>query len=343
MTKDELDQLEEDLQQSIEASKPPVEYMQVSELLRKASQEYNTRTPDSFVSYGYDFLDNHLGGINEAELVVIGAESGCGKTTFATNILVKASKKHKSVLFSLEDRPEDLILNRMYFKINELRKKDGKNAYPFIAYHKNEIKDLEFKTYQNRAEGALVDTFNDNVDIVRINKILDIAILEKEIEKKSSEGVKLFVIDHLHYFAFDDKSSRADAIQEFMNRLRFVQKKTGARVILIVHYRKLNGSKPTIDSFKDSMAISQNASVIINLWRDRGGGSFADFDSEGDDKGTVNMTEIMIPKIRIPVPEVTFRAEYDPTTNDYKDDSSVEGTEQGDGYSRYKMTNFGGI
>ena len=235
------------------------------------------------------------------------------------------------------------LFSRIFFKINELRKKDDKSAYPFIAYHKHEIKDLEFKAYQERAQQELKDIFSENVEIVKINKILDIAILEKEIEKKVAEGVNLFMIDHLHYFAFESKSSRADAIQEFMNRLRMVQNKTGARVILIVHYRKLNGSKPTIDSFKDSMSISQNATVIINLYRDRGGNAFKHFDSEEDDKGTVNMTEIMIPKIRIPVPEVTFRAEYDPTINDYKDDSSVEGTEQGDGYEKYKKLNFGEI
>ena len=341
----DLDLMEEELKNDIENSKPPVEYIGVSELMDNASLEYDTRKPEDFVSYGYDFLDNHMGGINTSDLIVIGGETGTGKTTFASNMLIKSSKKHKSVLFSLEDRPEDLILQRIFYKINELRKMDGKGAYPFIAYHKNEIKDLEFKAYQERAKQELTKIFSDNVEIVRINKILDIGILEKEIEKKASEGVKLFMIDHLHYFAFEGDSSRADAIQEFMNRLRLVQNKTGARVILIVHYRKLNGSKPTLDSFKDSMSISQNATVVINLWRDRGGGEFDHMVDDEGEKATVDQTHIMIPKIRIPVPEVTFKATYDHSTNDYLDDSTVQGTEQGDGYSKYKMekNNFGSV
>ena len=250
-----------------------------------------------------------------------------GKTTFANNIVLKASKKHKVAVWSLEDNPLSILKQKIYNRINELRIKDGKKRYPFIAFWKNEIDSREFYLYRKQAVEDVQKEIGKNLIYVDTQQVPTIELLEKEIEKQSKLGIKLMLIDHLHKFSFKSQSgmSKADIIEDFMNRLRKVQDKTGMRVILIVHYTKLNGAKPILDSFKDSISIPQNASVVINLWRDR-----------GENENGVNLTKIMIPKIRIPVPEVTFDVQYDETINDYSDDIFVFGTEQGDKYKEVK-------
>jgi len=138
------------------------------------------------------------------------------------------------------------------------------------------------------------------------DEMIDIDILEKLIEKKVLEGVNLFLIDHLHFFdLLKGKNNKSDYVEHLMIRLTILRKKTGARIILIVHYKKLEGTKPKLDSFKDSISIPQNADYVINLWRDR---------SELADKYKTILT---IPKSRNPNGEATIEIEFDPNVNDY--------------------------
>ena len=91
-----------------------------------------------------------------------------------------------------------------------------------------------------------------------------------------------------------------------MIRIKRLQIKTGARIILVVHYKKLEGQKPRLDSFKDSIAIVQNANYVINIWRNR---------AEGADK---NQTIFAIPKSRNPNGECQITVEFNPERNDYR-------------------------
>jgi len=45
-------------------------------------------TLDNVVSYGIDFIDTDYIGILPHELIVVGADSGVGKSAFATNLAV---------------------------------------------------------------------------------------------------------------------------------------------------------------------------------------------------------------------------------------------------------------
>jgi len=101
-----------------------------------------------------------------------------------------------------------------------------------------------------------------------------------------------------------------------------MQKKTGARVLMVVHYKKLDGKKPSLDSFKDSISIVQNANYVINLWRDR------------SEQSQVNSeTLFLIPKTRNPNGEATITAIFDRGINDYVHQVTNYGTPQQDSIS----------
>ena len=86
-----------------------------------------------------------------------------------------------------------------------------------------------------------------------------------------------------------------------------ILKRTGARVLLVVHYKKLNGQRPTLDSFKDAMAIPQNANYVINIWRDRRPKDVRSF-----------TTTFAVSKARNPNGEAMVDVDFDPVTGDYK-------------------------
>jgi len=297
-----------------------MEYLTFSKILKSSIEELNNLRPEDIVSFGYDWLDDKLTALFPGEIVVIGAESGSGKTTFATNIIYKASKNHKCAVFALEDRLPEYGMRALYFEIGKIRKQIGKDAknYKWNDYRKNQIKDPRYQEFLNQAEENLK---NENILFADVKKQMNIDDLEKLIEEKTKEGYSLFLIDHLHYFdLMRGSSTKADYIEQIMVRLHTLLIKTGARLILIVHYKKLGGMKPGIDSFKDSASIFQNANYVINIWRDR----------------TLNATQYIttfsVPKSRNPNGEGTIEVEFDPATNDYKPVKNWWfGTERSDG------------
>ncbi len=297
-------------------------FITFKELLSSAKKELQETKAEDCVSFGYDFLDEIMTGIFKGELAVFGGESGSGKTTLCNNIIYKAARRGvKCAVFALEDRLEEYGMKAMYFKIGQIiREEEGAMTpnYTWNDFRKNNIKDGKIEARMEKAEKALG---LDNVDFFNVNIQMNIDILEAMIDEKVKEGVELFLVDHLHYFDLHaDKVSKADYIEKLMVRLKTMQKRNGARIMLIAHYRKLNGTKPTLDSFKDSVAIIQNANYVINIWRDR---KMAFKDK--NETSSIYTTTFFIPKARNPNGEAMVEVTFNPATGDY-DEHPILGT-----------------
>ena len=308
-------------QKIVEDKKKKVTFLTFTDVLALGYRELVNTDPDKIISFGYDWLDDQLTGIFPGELVIIGGETGTGKTTFATNIIYKTSKKNPCAVYALEDRLEDYGIKSLYFKLGGIRKKyEGKNSvnYDWNDFRRNMITDDKYVKYLNEAKKELENT---NIIFAKVDTMMNIDLLESLIEEQCKKGVKLFLIDHLHYFDMgggDD--SKADYIEQIMVRIRTLQRKTGASVLMVVHYKKLYGKKPSLDSFKDSISIVQNANYVISLWRDR--------TVDKKEKDTQYKTNFYIPKARNPNGEGMIEVEFDPVTGDYVPTTSwVHGTE----------------
>jgi len=288
----------------------PLEFVSMTKVLEMGDVELTNTRAEDIVSFGYSFLDEKLTGIFKGELIILGGETGTGKSTFTANIIQKASKKNKCCVFALEGPLRDYGIKVIYFEIGRLK---GKN-YPWNDYRRNEIKDPEYPKYKAQ---AIENLKNENIFYAKITRQMDIETLEREIDQKVQEGFQLFLIDHLHYFdLLKGQHSKADYIEKIMGRIKALQNKTGARIILVVHYKKLEGRKPTIDSFKDSISIPQNADYVINLWRDR------------SEQGNHLKTLLSVPKSRNPNGEFTLELTFDPNKNDYEKTAESFGTYQ---------------
>lgn len=85
----------------------------------------------------------------------------------------------------------------------------------------------------------------------------------------------MFVIDHLHYFEFDDtRAERLDLqIQNVMHKINEIARKNNVAVLLVAHYRNNTpkmkaGDRPDPSWFRDASAIKQVANVIVQIDRD---------------------------------------------------------------------------
>lgn len=296
-----------------------VDFISFSDVLGRAIDELDAIDPKDIASFGYSWMDDKMTGIFPGDLVLIGGESGTGKTTFATNIIYKAAKAHRCSIFALEDRLNNYGMTALYFELGRIRKVLGRKNYPWNSFRRNEIEDTNYKTLRDQAKESLL-AGKSNVFFADVKVQMDIDMLEAAINEQMSLGTKLFLIDHLHYFDLSKgDSTKADYIEQLMVRLKGIQNRTGASIILVAHYRKMNGQKPTLDSFKDSIAIVHNSNYVVNLWRKR-------INLDDDEFGERFETKIMVPKSRNPNGEFTIDVLFDPDTNDFTDPKTTYGT-----------------
>lgn len=73
-----------------------------------------------FIPSGWEIIDEHLGGLPEVGLIVVGGQPGVGKTTFMAKLSQKFAKQHetkKVVIFSLE-----MIVNELAMRFRDVDK-----------------------------------------------------------------------------------------------------------------------------------------------------------------------------------------------------------------------------
>ena len=315
----EIEKIEE-----AEEKKKDFKFLTFTEVVEMGYQELIKTQPEQIISYGYSWLDDKLVGIFPSELNVLGGESGTGKTALATNIIYRASKKVKCGVYALEDRLPDYGIKALFYEVNRIKKANegaGAKGYWWNDYRLNRIKDSSFQTYLLKAKENLK---NGNIFFAKVEEMMNIDLLESLILEQVKNGVKLFLIDHLHYFDLSSGTdSKSDYVEKIMVRLKTLLIKTEASMILVVHYKKLEGKKPSIDSFKDSIAIPQNANYVINLWRERSSDKAEEIEQLGVNLMPVqkkNITHFMIPKVRNPNGEGTYKAIWNPEKGDYEDE-----------------------
>lgn len=245
-----------------------IESVETREVFKRAFDEINNTKKEDIISYGYSWLDEKLSGIFPGQLILVGGESGTGKSTFTISVMYNCQKP--TAVFALEERLEDYGKKAIYFEIGKIRHAEGKKQYPWNVFVRGELNnDPIFLDYIAKA----YENFKDRKYpyFQKIDKRVTIELVEKRIEVLSiMSGVKLFLIDHLHSFdLISGKNSKADFIEDVMVRLGSLARRLNVSILIVAHYRKLNGNRPTLDSFKDSISIVQNASTVINIWRNR--------------------------------------------------------------------------
>jgi replicative DNA helicase len=287
-----------------------IESVETKEVFKRAFKEIENTNPDDVISYGYTWLDDKLSGIFPGQIILIGGESGTGKSTFSISLVYNCKKP--TAVFALEERLEDYGKKAIYFEIGRIRGSEGKKQYPWNAYVRGGLNgQQQFLDYVAKA----YENFKDRryPFFQKIDKRITIELVEKRIEVLSKmNGVKLFLIDHLHSFdLISGKNSKADFIEDVMVRLGALARRLNISIIIVAHYRKLNGNRPTLDSFKDSISIVQNSSTVINIWRNR---------DDGIAEEERYKTQFIISKTRDLGGEGKIDVRFDPMTGKYTDE-----------------------
>lgn len=238
-------------------------------------------------------------------------------STICNQIANNVSKNwHRVVKYSLENRLENAAKEELFYMCNRLRRKDDKKPYkrwPFIAneYWKDwSMYDELFKDYISKAYKELIKS-----DVIELDKDRNVTIedLVKLMDEEIEKWTRLFIIDHLHYFIFDDNERLDLQIKNVMHILNEMARNNNIAIILVAHYRnttwreRWRGMKPNPNYFRDSSSLKQVAHKIIQLVRD-----------EDDENCDLEVTKFYFTKFRWPLQELVFVATFNLDYYEYR-------------------------
>jgi len=202
----------------------------------------------------WSLVNKAFGGVR-SELVVITAETGNGKSTFARNWIQDCFHQQlPSLLISLE---EGIMSSMFRFSQMEI----GKSPLNFS--------DLEKKAWAQSLEQYpfyYVDWKGPIKEALLLNSI-HYAI--------DTHGIKFIVLDHLDYVekSWRDNRNESYVIGDFLRTLAGIAHSKECMILLVAHPSKLNvqGDRRRevgIDDLKGSSSVKQEADAVFSLYRE---------------------------------------------------------------------------
>jgi len=231
-------------------------FYKLDQYVDESYMDLSTQTGEYQIGYPLNFLKDALGGMTKSELLVIGADSGVGKSEAVNNIAFHNAKEGKKVyIFSLEGDKYDLINRHRYscFLEELARRHQGGLACSYREFLINKIPEKGKDLLQ-----AIDEEIKNNLKTLKVynrKEDLSLALFESHLDLINAEA-DLVIIDHLHYFDFHKKEY--EAINEIMKRIKKIQEKYRIPMILVSHLRK----KDAMRSFPDQADFHGSSNIV---------------------------------------------------------------------------------
>lgn len=243
----------------------------VSLPIRQVIELSNVEDVDIFalekLSTGISKLDRLLyGGLPFGGVHLISAKAGSGKSTFASQLLIKArEEKYKCFAYSGE-LPNYLFKSWMMFQVAG-RKCVFSYSNPGTGYEGYSISKTNKQLISEWFRGYMY--LYDNSAIEGDERVGLLKIIEKVIQQY---GVRVILIDNLMTAMIMDSTSGGNEYEkqtDFINKLRLIGVRYNVLIILVAHMRKNNFGQMSNDEVAGSSNITNLAMLTISI--DRGG------------------------------------------------------------------------
>ncbi len=228
------------------------------ELLDKLSQRDNTITG---VPTGFIDVDRRTAGLHPAELIVLAARPGMGKTSFVLNLAQNAAVKYgkKVAIFNLE-MPGIQIANRLL---------SGEAKISSERIKKGDLRDEDWGKLAAASEvlsksGIYIDD-TSSITATEIGARCRKLMLE--------QGLDLVVIDYLQLMSASGRGggNRQQEISEISRTLKILANDLNIPVIALSQLSRSSDKEkrePVLSDLRDSGAIEQDADIVMFLHRE---------------------------------------------------------------------------
>lgn len=256
----------------------------VSDVFKHIEEVANRKSLVTGVETGFKEFDKITAGLHPADLIIVAARPGLGKTSFCLNIAQHvALKKHQTVgIFSLEMSKEALVKRLLC-------------AEGDIDSHKVNTGYLNKEDWARlgRAAGALSQAR------IFIDDTAGISIVEmrsKARRLKLEHGLDLLIVDYLQLMSGTGQryENRTQEISQISRGLKALAKDLNVPVIAISQLNRAIESRkgdrrPQLSDLRESGSIEQDADLVLFIYRED------DFNATAENSG---LAEIIVGKQR---------------------------------------------
>jgi len=287
-------------------------FLNVNQAIDRHNRDLSKVDPTKLPKYSIKCLNDFMFGMFPGELIVIGADTGVGKSQLSCDIArVNAMAGRKVYLICLEGSKNEVMARYKYEIIaREYYKKPTGMPMSYPLYNANMLTGIE--KYETIAELELSKMEGNLVIYGKSEVSFTIDTLLQQMGR--IRDADLVIVDHLHYFSMLDDSSEAQQLSEIMRRVKDLTQIHNIPVILVSHLRRKSKDRkiPDNDDFHGSSNIAKIADTTILLMPIYGSDALDDKD--------MCPTIIRLGKSRDGLPTYTgFRVRFDPTLRRYQD------------------------
>ena len=233
----------------------PINLVQgVEKFSERIMQEKEKRRQVELLPFGVKYLDDALNGIRRDDFIVFTVRTGGGKTQLASTIAMHNASIGKRVFFfaleaanfEIERRIKYQILSHVYYNVLN---KSAINLN-FQDWYDGLIKDDEILEAEDLIEKKWACDYETLSIIYRNNSSYTVEDFERQLFAYKDRA-DLFVLDHLHFFDFDEKNENL-AYKKIVKKISDVSQILNKPVVMVVHLRKSDrGSRTLIPSEED--------------------------------------------------------------------------------------------
>jgi len=234
-------------------------------LIKRKRGEYKFSTGDSH-------LDTYLAqGFPPGEITTLFGATGVGKSMYALNLISRQmNKRIPSVYYTLE-MSEIASMDRLI----SIRQK-----IPSSFFHLNEDGELPeeaFKVLEKETE--YLKKYEDNFFLVE-NPSISLSDFEatiKEAQKRMNTKYLIATIDLFTMMA--DVGQKADEIEQAMNHLHSIVKRTGVHALIVVQANRsadnarvatieqISNLRPSLNHIKNANAMAERSRLVLGAFR----------------------------------------------------------------------------
>ena len=211
---------------------------------------------------GFPDLDEYLGGLQRADLIILGARPSMGKSSLAVNMAVNAAKSGQTCgVFSLEMTREQLAMRILASEAK-------------IDSHR-----LRLGLYTHMEEDRIIDAIGRLSDLP---VFIDDTPYQGMVEMRGKarrlaleRGLDLLVVDYLQLVQGKQKWGQSNRVQEITEISRELKVLAGDLKVALIACSQLNrmvenrpNNRPRLSDLRDSGSIEQDADVVMFIHRE---------------------------------------------------------------------------
>lgn len=208
---------------------------------------------------GISSLDYLMGGgLQEGDMVIIGARPGMGKTAFALSVILNMVQVGEVAVFVSLEMSREQMMQRAVYSLS------GRDKYEIANnYGAEDVADAAVKLAN--AKLYIEEPRNNTADAIKA-----LCYRVKQREKK----IGIVVIDYLQLMSGNSRrrDSRNDEVSEITRSVKMMARDLSCPVMLLSQLNreadKRPNHRPAMSDLRDSGSIEQDADVIGFLYRD---------------------------------------------------------------------------